>query len=331
MTRRPQVLLWASPADEQIEAGLRAIEAIDLTVARGAAVPGLGRVDALILPAYYFTQRLVEQLAPPKSPRLRWIHLTSAGYDNVRGFALRDDIVISCSPGAGAQTVAEHGLGLMLALARGLPASLARQRARLWDPGVAAGMSALRGKTLLIVGFGNIGKALSLAARALGMTIVAVNRTGLPEDGADSTCAFKDLDRHLPGADFVVIAAPLTDETRGLFGKERLARLGRQCILVNLSRGGIVDGVALASALHRHQLAGAGLDVTEPEPLPPDHPLWRCPNVIITPHTAAAGPSPADRASLAALTAENVSRFAAGHSPLHSVYRDGCWPAARGA
>jgi phosphoglycerate dehydrogenase-like enzyme len=330
MTARPKVLLWASPADGAIEAALAAMPQIDLTISRGAEIPATTDVEALILPAYYVSPALVERLVPANSPALRWMHLTSAGYDNVRRFALPPAITLSCSPGAGAKAIAEHGLGLMLALTRGLLPSLEQQAHRRWDYGVAAHIGVLRGKTLLIVGFGHIGKALAALALAFGMHVVAINRSGEPEEMADVSAGFADLDRHLPEADIVAIAAPLTRDTEGLIDRRRLSLFKREALLINLSRGGIVETNALVGALSQGLLGGAGLDVTEPEPLPADHPLWSCPNLIITPHIASAGQSADDRAYLAALTARNVSLFVAGDTPVHSVYQHDRWLDAEG-
>ncbi len=319
MTIRRNLLLWAPARDEALERALAALD-VTLSVARDApeAMARLADAEGVILSAALVSNDWLETLATA-APRLRWIHLTSAGYDNIVGRALPEGLVITYTPGAGATTVAEHGMGLMLALARRLPAAFANQRDAQWDYGVGARAVSLQGRTALIIGFGHIGKAFAPLARAFGMKVVAASRNGAPSDLADASCRIADIDKHLPRADFVVVAAPLTRETRGLLGEDRLALMGAHAFLINLSRGPIVDATALARRLHDGGLAGAALDVTEPEPLPRGHPLWWAPNIILTPHIAAAGSTPGDSAHLVTLTVENARRFSLYEPLLHIV------------
>ena len=252
--------------------------------------------------------------------KLSWIHLINAGHDNVTRQSLPEGLVVTHTPGAGATTVAEHGIGLMLALARRLPEAIEAQRSMRWDYGLGSKLSSLQGKTVMVLGFGHIGKALAKLARVFGMKVVAVSKHGRPSDLADLSCTLAQAEAFLPDADFVVVAAPLTAETRAFFNAERLALIGSRAFLINLSRGGIVDSHALSEKLHAGGLAGAALDVTEPEPLPAGHPLWTAPNLILTPHAAAAGPTPHDCAHLVAITTENARRFSRGEPLLHIVH-----------
>jgi phosphoglycerate dehydrogenase-like enzyme len=171
----------------------------------------------------------------------------------------------------------------------------------------------------LILGFGHIGKALAQLLRAFGVEIVAASRSGAPHPLADTSCRLEEADPHLAKADFVVVAAPLTRETKNFLDSARLARMRACAFLVNLSRGAIVDTLALGERLKQGQLAGAALDVTGPEPLPADHPLWTAPNLILTPHIAAAGAHPGDCERLLSITTENARRFSRGEPLLHIV------------
>jgi phosphoglycerate dehydrogenase-like enzyme len=175
----------------------------------------------------------------------------------------------------------------------------------------------LGGKTLLVIGLGGIGSHIALRARAFGMRLLATDPKVLerPEyvEELHRPDAFRRL---LPRADVVASAAPLTPETRKMIGANEFAAMKRGVIVLNVSRGGLIDTEALVSALASGQVAAAGLDVTDPEPLPKGHPLWRQ-NVVITPHTA--GQSPAGRERAFLLFKENLRRFACGEMLLNIV------------
>lgn len=317
MSDLPRLLLW-TPTDEKAlpkalaETGV----ALDLAHDADAALARLEQADALILSAAYMSEKVTARIAEAK--RLRWMHLTNAGYDNVAG-RLPNTIQITYTPGAGSDTVAEHGVALMLALARRLPQSLDNQRDGRWDYGVGAGTGSLQGRTTLLLGFGHIGQALARLLKAFGMRVVAANRSGSARPLADQTIRFDEVEAHLPRSDFVVVAAPLTPQTTNFLDARRLALFPAHARLVNLSRGGIVDNVALAASLAAGRIAGAALDVTDPEPLPAGHPLSAAPNLLITPHTAATGSTPSDHARLVAITTENARRFSRGEPLLHIV------------
>lgn len=321
MTESRNILFWNVARDAELERSLTGLAQIDLRVANEApeTMERLAEAEGFIVSAAHVSEPLIARLNQG-CDRLRWIHLINAGYDNVTRRSLPEGLVVTNTPGAGATTVAEHGLGLMLALARRLPEALDAQRAARWDYGLGARLSALQGKTVMVLGFGHIGKALARLARVFGMKVIAVSRHGRPSDLAELSCRLSEAEEQLPGADFVVIAAPLTVETSAFFNAERLALLGPRAFLINLSRGGIVDSDALSAKLREGALAGAALDVTDPEPLPADHPLWTTPNLILTPHAAAGGPTPHDRAHLVGITTENARRFSRGEPLLHIVH-----------
>jgi len=205
---------------------------------------------------------------------------------------LRDSGITVTNPsGIFSIPMAEHTMGLLIALARNFPDSVRYQdhahwsQQDLWDK---YPLTELNGKLLLIVGFGSIGHELARRAKAFEMRVWGVSRSGK----GDATLAEKivpiaKLHEVLPHADYVVISAPETPETRHLISAPELALMKPGACLLNVARGSLLDHAALIAALQQKKLAGAALDVTDPEPLPSDHPLWKAPNLFLTPHTSA--------------------------------------------
>ena len=163
-----------------------------------------------------------------------------------------------------------------------------------------------------MVGAGGIGKRLIRMLEGFGPRIIAVNRSGNPVEGADETFATSDIERVWPAADYFVALAPLTDQTHQLFDAAAFRAMPNHAVIINVGRGPLVDTEALVAALRAGQIAGAGLDVTDPEPLPDGHPLWDMPNVVITPHLA--NPPYSVRRSIGAHAAKVMERFAAGEA-----------------
>ncbi len=225
--------------------------------------------------------------------KLKWIHSTAAGVAQLMYPELRDAGILVTNPrGIFSVPMAEHTIGLMLALARNFPDSVRYQdqsrwaQQELWDK--PQHLTELNGQLLLIVGMGSIGRELARRARALEMRVWGVTRSGAGDTSlAEKLFPAARLDDALPEADYVVIAAPETAETEKMFGTAQFARMKCTARLINIARGSLVDDAALLQALRSGQLAGAALDVTQPEPLPPDSPLWTAPNLLLTPHTSA--------------------------------------------
>ncbi len=214
-------------------------------------------------------------------PSIGWVQLPLAGVERfARTLSDHPGVLWTSAKGAFAQPVAEHALALALALLRQLPK---RILATSW--GDSSGTS-LYGLRVLIVGAGGIAHELISLLRPFGVTVTVVRRGPGEVPGADRTVTAEHFLDVLPEADVVVIAAAATAETRNLVGETELRIMKDTAILVNIARGSLVDTDALAGALASRQIAGAGLDVTNPEPLPDGHPLWEEPNAIITPHTA---------------------------------------------
>lgn len=239
------------------------------------------------------------------APSVRWVQLPSAGIDNYTS-ALRahPDLTWTSAKGAYASPVAEHAMALTLAVARGLKA---RAAATSW--GEPAG-TALRGLRALVVGAGGVGAEIVRLLDAFGVEVDVVRRTDRPAPGTRRTVTQEHLGEVIGDADVVVLAAALTDGSRGLIGAQELAAMKDTAILVNIGRGGLVDTDALVETLRAGRLLGAGLDVTDPEPLPDGHPLWDEPRTLITPHTA--DTLEMIRPLLDARVRTNVERFAAG-------------------
>ena len=255
------------------------------------------------------------------APDLRYVQSWSAGVDRYLQLdALRenDRIVLANMQGVHGPAIAEHVFGMLLALTRDLPAYFEAQQDGRWDRRAGENMTALAGRTMFVVGMGGIGSEIARRARGFDMHVLATVRTPRPApDYVDELGGAADLDRFLAAADVVAVALPLTDETRGLFDAERFARTKRGAYFVNIGRGPIVETDALLEALRSGQLAGAALDVTDPEPLPADHPLWREENVIITPHVSSRSELTLDRRW--EVFRENMRRFAAGEPLLNVV------------
>ena len=227
-----------------------------------------------------------------QAKQLEWIHSTAAGVSQLMYPELRDSGVIVTNPsGIFSVPMAEHTMGLIVALARNFPDTVRFQDAAkwaqqdLWDK--PQHLTEINGSLLLIVGYGSIGREIAKRARAFDMRIWGVTRSGKGDaTPAEKILPVAQLNEALPHADYVVIAAPETPETKHLIDAEQIGRMKRGARLINIGRGSLLDEAALIAALHGGQLSGAALDVTPVEPLPADSALWKAPNLFITPHTS---------------------------------------------
>ena len=233
---------------------------------------------------------------------VRWIHSLGAGVETLPFDLLRrSEIVVTNSRGLYADALAEFAMASMLWFTRDLRRLVRNQDARRWEPYT---VERLEGKTVGIVGYGGIGQAVGRRAAAMGMQTVSVRRRQEPGEPT--------LDDVLRESDFVVLSTPLTPATRGLITRERLGRMRATAVLINVSRGAVVDQRALVEILEAGRIRGAALDVYEAEPLPPDDPLWRLENVLLSPHSADQTADSHDRAMSFFL--ENLARFRRGES-----------------
>jgi phosphoglycerate dehydrogenase-like enzyme len=243
---------------------------------------------------------------------VRWVQLPWAGVDRWLSAGLLDDRRLwTGAQGVYADDVAEHVLAFLLAAARRLPQAAKR---RTW---VREEGSRLAGATVGIVGAGGIGAAVIERLAPFGARVLALTHSGRGIAGADRSLAADALDELLRESDYVVLALPLTEESRGLIGSRELDLIGPEGWLLNVARGAIVQTDALVAALQDGRIAGACLDVTEPEPLPEGHPLWDLESVLVTPHVA--NPPHLEIRALAGRVEENVRRFAAGDDLLGRI------------
>lgn len=257
--------------------------------------------------------------ALPTAKRLRWIHVSSAGVDRVLSDEIRRrDIVVTNTRGVLDTTMAEYVLSLLLAWVKDLPGTLERQGRHEWEHRPTRRLAGLRA---LVVGVGGIGRSTAAMLRAVGVEVDGVGRTartGEPPFG--TVYAQSSLADVVGDYDAVVVAAPLTRETRGMINARTLDAMRTSAYLINVGRGGLVDEPALVEALRGGGLAGAALDVFATEPLPPKHPLWEMPGVIVSPHMA--GDYIGWRDDLLAVFLDNLDRFRGGAPLLNTVDKE---------
>jgi phosphoglycerate dehydrogenase-like enzyme len=254
-----------------------------------------------------------------RAPNLAWYQQWGAGADwllKTPEAADKPWTLVNAS-GVHAIPITEHIFAFLLAFARDINGAFRMQQQRQWKKAARAELFELANKTLLLVGVGAIGERTAQVAAALGMRVWGVRRdASLPVEGVEAMYAPERLRELLPQADFVVLTIPLTHETQGLFGEAELRAMKKSAFLVNIGRGGTVQTPALVRALQEGWIAGAGLDVVDPEPLPPDSPLWDMENVILTGHYAGLTPQYFERAF--AIFWDNLQRYRAGQ-PLRNI------------
>jgi phosphoglycerate dehydrogenase-like enzyme len=252
------------------------------------------------------------EFAAMAHPGIRWVQLHNAGIEPwLKAGLITSETIFTSAAGCYGGPVAEHILGLLLAAARRLPELIG---ARTWTQPQPA---TLRGATVGILGCGGIGRTLIEMLGPLGATVAAVTRSGRPVPGAQISVDPSGLHLVLEQSDYVVLAAPATAATQAMIGATELAAMKPTAWLVNVGRGSLVDTDALVAALHAERIAGAALDVTDPEPLPDGHPLWTTPHTVITSHTA--NSETLMLPGLAERVRENTERFVTGRTPLVGV------------
>jgi phosphoglycerate dehydrogenase-like enzyme len=298
-----------------LEAGFELVDpphAVQMTEAE--LIERLAGCDAALAGSEPYTRRVLEA-----HPQLRIIARSGVGYDAVDVAAATErGIPVTVAPG-NSEAVAEHALGLMLAVAKEIVAHHNRIVAGGWP---RKSNRPLRGSTLAIIGLGRIGKELAVRARALGMAVIAHDIQPDEAFARRHGVGLVSLDECLAAGDFVSLHVPLTPDTRGLMNADRLARMKPTAILINTSRGPVVDEVALTAALTRGVIGGAGLDVLAVEPPVGDLPLFHAPNLVLTPHTA--GVDTAARDAMALIAARAVVDYFAGRWPGEIVVNPGC-------
>lgn len=256
-----------------------------------------------------------------QSGKLKWLHLNSAGFDPYADPGiLHEDTILTTSSGAYGQAVSEHMFAMLLAMQKKLHLYRDDQRAQEWtDEGEVSSMTDF---TVVIFGAGDIGGKFAKLAQAFGAYVIGVKRSPGPcPDSMDELHTMGDMEKLLPLADAVVSFLPSTEETKGIFDKQVFDRMKQGSFFVNGGRGNTVCTEELCDALESGHLAGAALDVTDPEPLPKGHRLWSLKNAWVTPHISGYYHLPQTQRNVAALAAENLRRYGAGEKLRNVVLR----------
>ena len=255
------------------------------------------------------------------APNLKWLQVLTAGLDElIAQGILERDFTITTMSGVGAVPIAEYCMGVMVMLQKDLHEAMRDQVEHRWNFHFAG---ELKGRTCGIVGLGAIGRELVRRARAFGMRVVATRRSAQAGDSdpdVDVLLPSSELPRLLAESDYIVICVPLTAETDGMIGAQEFALMKPEAAIVNIARASVIDEAALLEALSAERIAGAALDVHDPEPLPEDSPFWDLPNAIVTPHRSGSIDGYFDRA--AEFFAENLQRYARGEPLANMVGRE---------
>lgn len=309
-----KIVLGSRPQDSRIEQFRAAYPDVEFVAAGSPqeVISAIADADA------FFGNPSREAFLAAK--KLRWIQAPSAGIEFVHQIPelAASNVALTNARGAHAATIAEHTFAMLLTLTRGLRYFDHAKGCHTWLRGDGyKQVEGLVGKTIGIVGYGNIGRAIGKRAHAFEMNVKAVDAQPVASDGyASSVQQLDGLNAMIRESDVLAIAVPITPETRGMIGEEQIRLLKRGSYLLAVSRGGIVNEPALVRALQDGHIAGAGLDVTEVEPLPSDNPLWDAPNLIITPHIS--GGSQLTTELMWSIFFENVGHFVKGE-PLRNL------------
>lgn len=293
----------------------RAAKVVEVSFGAGGARFEQNMRDVDVLYAWRFPKEKIRKAAP----RLRWIHIHGAGVEHLRPFTwMPERVHLTNSRGVHGDRANEYFLMTILMLNNRVPVMVNNQMKRRWEQ---VYNTAVGGKTLLVVGVGHMGGGAARYAKKVGLRVLGIRRTGKPHPSVDEMYTPDKLMKLLPRADFVLCAAPLTSATEHLIGRRELRAMKPGAGIVNVGRGGLIDHDALAKALRSGKISGAVLDVVPQEPLPSSSPLWRVPNVIITPHSSSDDEELYTPRSLD-LFFENMVRFAAGRKLHNEVIRE---------
>lgn len=307
----PVVVLVFATLEERHIAQLRSVD----PRVRVVAATDLARAIELAPQAEIMVGWNVPREAVQRAPKLRWIHSTAAGVDQLlHPEVLEREIVITSSSGIH-QPLVEHVFAMVLALTRRLHIAIRNQVHRRWERRQATG-DEVRGKTMGVLGLGHIGAEIAEKAHVFGMRVIGTKRTPADVPHVDRIYPPDELREVLRASDVVVIALPLTSDTRGLLGEAAFRAMKRTALVINIGRGPIVQEAALVRALQEGWIGGAGLDVFEREPLPADSPLWGMEHVIITPHVSGGWPGYMDAAI--PLLCDNLRRYLDG-APMRNL------------
>jgi phosphoglycerate dehydrogenase-like enzyme len=312
-----KVLLAAKLAPDEVERIRRAGRNVELVVPADAAETPAAAAEAEVI----LGEPSVEAIRAAR--RLKWVQHWAAGVERLPRELMQHPCVLTNMQRVFAPVIAETAFALLLGLTRGLvQASVPNFRLRKWERGGSVPLDDIYQKTLGVVGLGGIGTEVARRAHyGFGMQVLAVDPKPMPKP--EFVAELREpawLPEMVPQVDVLVSCAPHTRETVKMFGEAVFRALRKTATFINVSRGALVDQAALARALSEGWIRGAGLDVTTPEPLPPEDPLWDCPNLVITPHNS--GAAPIRQVRLVALVAENVRRYSSGLALLNVVDKE---------
>jgi phosphoglycerate dehydrogenase-like enzyme len=312
----------AIPPGPEREALAAALPGVKIVYAPDLATAANEAKDADIVTGITSPPGVCDPSIISNAKQLRWVLALSAGVEQcmARPEVRSRNLLVTNLRGIDSAAIGEHAIALTLAMAHGLDTFVQNQAKGRWsrEDALATHLETLAGKTLLVVGLGGIGNEVASRAHALGMKVVATRASG--HEGPEYVSYVGTPDELLKlteSADVVVNTAPLTAQTRGMFDAKFFSAMKPTAYFVNVARGGSVVTSDLVAALNDGKIAGAGLDVVDPEPLPPDHPLWRAKNVIITPHISSYSDIPNEARWI--LVNENVRRYVAGEKMLSVV------------
>ena len=292
-------ILGASPRIQLVEIPAHKVketEGIEVLLAEGGnRIHYPGELDRKAYEAFF-------------TPSLKWVQICSTGFsDNITRAIIDGHVTLTNSPDLHTVPIAESVLAAMLDHAKNLAQRRIDQRAHAWR---RLDNDELNGSTVLIIGLGNIGKAVARLCKAFGMTVVGTKRRVAPAENVDTVFAANELIDHLPAADCIVIAAPHTPETESMLDESAFAVMKPSAYLVNVGRGQVVEESALITALEEHRIAGAYLDAFDQEPLDDEHVLWNMDNVLVVPHDSHSSPYIGDR--VVDMFCGNLRRYVAG-------------------
>jgi phosphoglycerate dehydrogenase-like enzyme len=263
-----------------------------------------------------YGEDLTEEMMASDFPRLKWIHVISAGLEKMPFDTIsKQNIMVTNARGIHQIPMAEYTTGVMLQIVRKQNELYQQQLEGNWDRSIRT--EELHGKTLGIIGVGAIGSKIAEYAKVMGMKVLGVNRSGQSVPVIDQLYTMERLDCVMEDSDFIVVIVPMTQETVGMIGERELSRMRSSAYLINISRGAIVDEQALLKVLQQKQIAGAVLDVFTQEPLPADHPFWSLDNTILTPHVSGRSPKYMERAL--ELFIENVPVYLKGEGSYRNL------------
>ena len=274
------------------------------------AVKELRDADILVTGGPFYLGDVAEAVNT-NAPKLRWIQSLSIGTDRFEKGGVPAHVLFTNAAGLKGRTVAEHTMALLLGFMHGIPEMEQFRAKQEWGrPALRTRIDSVEGRTLLLLGYGSIGKEIARKAKAFDMIVIALNRSGAADGDADVVGSIDELPAWLPKVDFIANSLPLVPGTHNLIDAQAFQSMKPTVVLINVGRGPVIDQDALLNALRAKQIAGACLDVFDQEPLAADDPIWEAPNVIVSPHVGGTGGPIGPR--FAELLSENLERFQNG-------------------